>query len=553
MEQPAPTLESLIAIAPLVGNQQNDDSFWLGALLAKLLADHLRDLDFAVVDYNDIARHLAAEKHALPLTEAASQTVRDTLNLRALVQGRYVLDEEGKMVGFSLVVDAPDIARIPLEASAPIPGFGRFVERVVLALLAQMQVEIDDDLRQQVAEIRKPAFEALRQMARAQSAWARGQHDMALASVTSALSIEPDYEDAAALEVAVARAAGDTNTVRDAFRRWSSIAGKQQRSSDSAERLLALGHWLADRGEWDEARRAYDDARSIYQREGDEVGQARAINDLGNLELLRGSFQNAIQAYRRNLRVFETQSELSPDVSSTLYNLSVAHTNLGQQEEAERAIEHALTIARRLNSTHLEARCLAQRGALFDEMGRWSRADSDYTQAARLLDVLGDERSLAVVKTHQAILARQQGAYDRAETLLLEAVELLDHQNAPHEQAIVWLNLSDLYLAMGLYEQAWEFAERSHTALTRLKSGWLERAKELLDTLESIPEESEPEPEQDQEPSPPDPRTSANTFSQTNLFGSQPDSEKPPRFLGGPYSSSSDLPGNSTPDPDGPG
>jgi tetratricopeptide (TPR) repeat protein len=479
-----------IAVAPLLGNQQTDEALWLGALLAKLLADHLRGLDLQVLDYDEIARQLTADKRSLPLDEEGADEARDTLNLSALVHGRYVLDEDGKMLGLSLFVAAPDIPQVPLEASAPLPGFSRFLDRVTLAVISQLGLKIDDELRQQIAALARPAsFESLRQMARAQLAWSNGQTELALASVTSALSLDPDYEDAAALEVALAREAGDTAAVRDAFRRWSNIATKRQRPLVGADRLLALGHWLVERGEWDDARRAYEDARGIYQRQGDETRLAQAINDLGNLELLYGNFHNAIQAYRRNLRIFEGRAEHTIDSVATLYNLGLAHKSLGQFEEAERAIEQAITLARRLNDTSFEARCLAQRGAIFDEMGRWARADSDYAQAARLLDVLGDERVLAVVKTHQAILFKHQGAYDRAETLLLEAADLLEDQVAPYERGIVWLNLADLYLSMGVYQQSWDFAQQAHETLARLKSGWHRHARELLDTLESIPEE----------------------------------------------------------------
>src|SRR5574341_911649 len=486
-----------IAVAPLLGNQQSDEAFWLGALLAKLLADHLRGLDLQVLDYEEIARHLAAEKRSLPLDGDMADDTCDSLNLSALVHGRYILDEDGKMLGFSLFIAAPDIPRVPLEASAPLPAFGRFLDRVMLAIIAQLGLPVDDELREQVAALPRPAsFEALRQMARAQLAWSNGQTELALASVTSALSLDPDYEDAAALEVALAREAGDTAAVRDAFRRWSNIATKLQRPIVAADRLLALGHWLIERGEWDDARRAYEDARAVFQRQGDETRLAQAINDLGNLELLYGNFHNAIQAYRRNLRIFEGRTEHMVDSISTLYNLGLAHKSLGQFEEAERAVEQAITLARGLNDSSLEARCLAQRGAIFDEMGRWARADSDYAQAARLLDVLGDERVMAVVKTHQAILFKHQGAYDRAETLLLEAVDLLEDKGAPYERGTVWLNLADLYLSMGLYQQSWDFAQQAHETLARLKSGWDRHARELLDTLESIPDErAEPENE----------------------------------------------------------
>ena len=333
-------------------------------------------------------------------------------------------------------------------------------------------------------------------MSQATLAWAKGQNQLALAAISSALALDPDLDEAAAIEVAVARSAGDTATARNAFRRWAAIATKRQRPLLAAERLVALGHWLADRGEWAEARRAYEDARNLFQAGGNEYGQAQVIDNLASLDILEGKTQTAIQSYRRSLRVFETASDGQSDTIITYFNLALAHKGLGQTEEAERAIEEAILLARRLKETRLEALCLAQRGTIRDDMGQWGQANADYAQAIRLLDVVGDERAIAIVKSHQGLLKRQQGVYNQAETLMLEAVETLERIDDVHEQAVVWFNLADLYIAMGLYDQAWDYAERAHEVFSKMKSGWADRAKSLLSTLERIPKDM-PEAEPD--------------------------------------------------------
>src|SRR5574340_773549 len=126
-----------IAVAPLYGNPEGDESLWVGALLSKLLADHLAGLDLEVLDYNDIAQHLAQGKHSLPLSSASLEETRTSLSLRALIHGRYIFDEESRMLGFSLFIEAPSVPRIPLEASSPIPAFSRFLDRVAVAIVSQ--------------------------------------------------------------------------------------------------------------------------------------------------------------------------------------------------------------------------------------------------------------------------------------------------------------------------------------------------------------------------------------------------------------------------------
>ncbi len=476
------------AVLPLVGNQQTDEMRWLGALLARLLGDLLAGAGRPVMDYNSVVGWLTSGSHALPLEAPKLEKLRRDLRVDAVIHGRFVLDED-RMLGLSLLVDAPQAPLIPLEMSAPLSSFPVFMTRAGLALLEQLGQPIDEAVRQKVGSVRMPVgFETVRQLARAYAAWARAQNELALAAVTSALSLDPDLEEAAALEAAIAQTAGDTATTRQAYRRWADIGKRRGSPQGAAERLLLLGHWLARRGEWDEARRAYEDSRSAFLQQGDEQGQARAINNIANLEMMRGHYQNAIQAYRRGMRTFEGRAESAEDRIRSLYNLALAHRNLGQQDEAGRAVEQAIGEARRLQQTHLEALCLALRGTLHEDAGRWTQADLDYSQAARLLDVLGDDRAVAAIWVQQAGLLRRQGETVRAEKLMTKAAAILEAGEDPFARGVAWLNLGNLYLLTGDYESAWDYGQRAADVFEELGAAYLDRARDLLAVLETIPD-----------------------------------------------------------------
>lgn len=484
-----------IALIPLVGNQQTEEALWLGAMFSKLLAEHLAAAGLPVHAYNTVARQLSESKIQLPLNESSVQTVRNSLKVSALITGRYVLDDESKMLAFRITVGAPDIPSVPMEVSTPLAGFSSFVERVALALVEQLGVVIDEGVRQKIKECPRPTnFEAFRQFSQAVMNWSKGQNQLALTSVASALTLDPDLEDAAAIEVAVARAAGDVTTTKEAFRRWTAIATKRRKPRLAAERLMMLGHWLLDRGDWGEARRAYEDARNIYQTENDEVGKAQVSNNLANLEMLAGRLQNAIQSYRRSIRTFETEPEARDDLALTYYNLAVAHKNLGQPSEAETAIEQAILISRDLKDTALEAASLAQRGAIRDDTGEWGLAAADYQQARQLSTLLEDQQSLAIIKTHEAILKKQQGAYEQAESLLLSALEVIEKGDDPHQLAVTWLDTADLYFSMGVFDVALDYAQKAQATFEKLKSGWGSRARQLVQTIQSIPAAASPAP-----------------------------------------------------------
>lgn len=488
-------LRGPVAVLPLTGRQDSDEAYAIGTLLSKLLADHLESAGLSVVDSRVLLRHMAAHKYRLPLAEEQTDSLKVQLKLAASVQGSYVLDNDGKLLGLQLRVDAPDNSPPPIEASAPLDAFPRFVEHISLALVEALGVSIDDSLRRRVKQISRPVtFEALRQVALAQAAWGRGQQELALGAVTSALTLDESYDEALVLQIAIARAAGDNDTVRAAFQKWSSGAAKQGRHREGAERLMLLGHWLHERGDWTEARRVYDTARSLYDRDNDEVGSARAQNNIANLDLLGGKLQSAIKVYRRSLRVFEMYAGTQSDSAAALLNLALAHKNLGQLEEAWIAVEQAMTLSRGLTDSRLEARCLAERAAIRHERGEWAQADEDYNRAASLLGALGDAAGMAVVRTHQALLLKHQGNYRQAESFLLEAASTLGRQPHVHEQAVAWLNLADVYYGMQMTAEAWSYAERAHNVFDRLGSDCAEQSGELLAVLARLPMNDAPQP-----------------------------------------------------------
>jgi tetratricopeptide (TPR) repeat protein len=475
----------IIGVVPLIGRQLTDDSQWTGALFAKLLGEHLHAAGLRVLEHNQVARRIVSDRHQLPLSREALQALQAALGTDALIHGWFSLDGDARMFGVELSVLASGIAPTPVEASTPVSGFGRFVERLTLVMFERLQMTINDAVRQKVKQAPRPAsFEAFRQLAHAQAAWSRGQKELALTDVTSALALDPDYEEAACLEVAIAREANDTSTTRDAFHRWARITAKKGRHLESAEQVMMLGHWLAERGEWDEAARAYEEALSVFQRQHDEAGQARSANNLANLDLLRGKTQAAIKVYRRGLRVFEAQPGARADAAITLLNLAQAHKQLGQRNEALLAVEQAMTLAQQDKDTRLEAHALATRGAIYDDMGEWIHAGDDLNRAASLFDILADETSLAIVRESQALLLKHQGNYSQAEPLLLQALSSFERHPDPHKRAVALLNLADLYARLNLHTQAWNYAEQARKIFERLQSGLLDQTVDLLESLE---------------------------------------------------------------------
>jgi tetratricopeptide (TPR) repeat protein len=476
-------LTRTFAIAPLVSDKPGQEESWLGLSLSKLLTDQLTAAGLPALRAEAVAQALLDLDKALPLDEEDAEAVMQHLGLSALVHGGFRTEGERGTLRLALSVEAADQDDQPLELDAPMASFPRFVERVALALIRKLGYPVDDKVRAKVAAASRPStFASLRQLARARAAWAVGEHELALALVESALQTDPNLEEAAEIQVAVARAAGEADTAAEAYRRWADMAAEAGRPVAAADRLLDFGNWLLGHGSWEQAQAVYQEALALFEGQGHRLGVAQTKSNLAGLALQRGDWQAAVEAYQASIRAFGELGD-EQDVAIATFNLSLAYKALGHTEDALDAINRALALSRALKDRGLEARCFNQRGAIQAGAGNWPGAEADCQQAARLHEAEGDLPGLATVKDHLATLYKEQGDFARAEALRLEAVALFEKIGNPHELAVTWTNLAMLYMEMGAYSQAWDYASRAHQVFTRLGSGLADLTARLLQDL----------------------------------------------------------------------
>lgn len=487
-DSPPPAYQR-IGVVPLYSRRPAEDVQWIGALLSRLLTDYLQAMGITTIAYDHVIRQLEQQTDSLPLAEDETGPLLNTLQAKWLIHGRYNYDEASRLFGVRLLIETSEGAQPPLEAAAPQTGFARFMERLILAILERLGTPVTDDARRAVRMVPCPQnFEALRQLAAAQAAWSQGDNELALASLEAALQLDSNYELAAAVQVAVAREANDVITARQAFNRWATLARRQGDDFAAAERTMLLAHWLMELSEWDEAKDAYENARALYKNAKRQQEMAYVLDNIANIDLMRGKTQSAIKTYRRSLRIFEDEDTAPAEVAMIYYNLSLAHKELGQYEEAMRAVDRSLALATKqpIRDPILQARAFAQRGAIQAETGEWQAARKSYDRALSLLAEQPDATTQAMVKAHIAILQKQQGAYSQAQTSLQEAEQLLasDLFEHPHEQAIIQLVDAELTYARRNFQEALRKAKAAQQTFERFQSnGWASRADDLVAVL----------------------------------------------------------------------
>ncbi|HEU0252583.1 MAG TPA: CHAT domain-containing protein [Pyrinomonadaceae bacterium] len=145
--------------------------------------------------------------------------------------------------------------------------------------------------------------------------------------------------------------------------------------------------------------------------------KAGAIHlNLGEFELARTSFDEAL-TLARAVRDSALEAE-------TLTDLSLALLYLGQVEEASNAAQTAVSLSQTLNNTGIKARALTNKGIVDYLRGNWQLGMTSFEQAMPLAKAAGDTATTAQLCLHIGYTYADTGDYEKAVNHYAEALTL---------------------------------------------------------------------------------------------------------------------------------
>ncbi|UUU30367.1 tetratricopeptide repeat protein [Streptomyces sp. CA-210063] len=176
-----------------------------------------------------------------------------------------------------------------------------------------------------------------------------------------------------------------------------------------------------------EAIRALVRARDLYRAIGDQQGEGKAWNNLGNAQLQLGRTAEAINSHALARHLFHVVGDIQCQAAAAA-NLGSALRDAGRSNEADSAFEKALRAFRSIGDQRGEAAALTSLGNALLQAGRRDAAHGAYIQALGIWESLEDWhgvgdtlRNLALVHrayhnfaTARATWARAAKAYHRA-------------------------------------------------------------------------------------------------------------------------------------------
>ncbi|WP_377273279.1 ATP-binding protein [Peterkaempfera sp. SMS 1(5)a] len=188
--------------------------------------------------------------------------------------------------------------------------------------------------------------------------------------------------------------------------RWAQAASLHQSAATAAaqdgdrlgeaDALCDLGRARHATGDYGAASHLYEQALLIHQELGDRHGQANDLHELGRIRLLTGETQEAGYLHERALEIFRALGDHLGE-ARTLCDLGRTRHSSGDSSAAVDLTRQVLAIYRTLGDRRGEAAALHDLAYILDEMGDRTSAGELYGQAMTIYRDLGSAQGLANV------------------------------------------------------------------------------------------------------------------------------------------------------------
>jgi putative nucleotidyltransferase with HDIG domain len=199
--------------------------------------------------------------------------------------------------------------------------------------------------------------------------------------------------------------------------------------------VAQLMRWIArthiQESRFDSARDHARAALVVSERASDEAGRGHAENILAIIECRLSNLDEAEQLYHRAHASANAAGE-SRLAAMTASNLGVIATVRGDDAQARRHFERALTDSRNAGLADQAIAALVNLGLLHTHLRRYDAADRALVEARDMALVLGDVSVLITVELDVAKLRVHQQRYAEAAECCLRARETAERTGATH-------------------------------------------------------------------------------------------------------------------------
>jgi tetratricopeptide (TPR) repeat protein/transcriptional regulator with XRE-family HTH domain len=185
----------------------------------------------------------------------------------------------------------------------------------------------------------------------------------------------------------------------------------------------AMHGFLRGQGYWDQAQSLYQGALEAARATADQLAEASALTDLGDIESLTGDHASATDSLTRALDIYQAAANQLGEANA-LHNLGTVQQRTGDLAAARVTLSRALTLQRAAGNSLGEASVLNSLGSAQYRSGDYAAAITSLARALELQLALGNQLGEANALNELGIAKSLTGQHTAAITDLTKALEL---------------------------------------------------------------------------------------------------------------------------------
>jgi len=262
----------------------------------------------------------------------------------------------------------------------------------------------------------------------------RGQHEQALKMFMESLQIQRDSGDETFQALClnnigtVYLSSGHYDDALTYFQQALQLREKLKVPGEIVETVYNLARTNAKLGQYDQALTQYLRALDLYRGGGDKRGAAMDSNSMGSLFGQQGRYGAAVNSEEEALKTFRGLNDRSSTMADILSSYGSALADAGREDEAQKILDEALSLARELKSQPEVAQALNVQGDSAFYRGDFKAARTFYGQALQVALQIKDRDQVLESKIGLAKVAIREGrareAISSFESLCQEANSL---------------------------------------------------------------------------------------------------------------------------------
>jgi len=243
----------------------------------------------------------------------------------------------------------------------------------------------------------------------------RGQHDQALKMLKESLQIQRDSGDETYQALCLDRigsihvSKGEYEDALTYFQQALQLREKLKVPGEIVETVYNLADTDAKLGQYDQALSQYLRALDLYRSAGDKRGAAIDSYSMGSLFGYQGRYGAALNSKEEALKTLRELQDRSSWMAEILSGYGGALAEAGRWDEAQKALDEALSLARELKSQPLVAETLNFQGDAAYYRGDFKSAQTLYGQALEAASRTKDRDKVLISKVSLAKVAIQEG------------------------------------------------------------------------------------------------------------------------------------------------